>query len=822
MKQVGRFLILLLILILGFAGVAVYWTFYKPLPDYNTEVTIDGLSSEVDMYWDDSGIPHIYAQDKADAYMALGYAHAQDRLWQMTLSQLVMEGRMAEYLGPDLVPIDRYHRTLGFWKIAERMDQVLADSTRQLLQAYANGVNRYITTHRNKLPVQFSLTGIQPPKWTVKHSLGLARLMGWELNVSWWTESVFAALQGKLTPEQIKLLIPQYRDDAPITAQQGISAGSRQALAALLDLDQSSRKLTGSQGTHIGSNAWVVDGTHSDTGQPLLAGDPHLGLSMPGKWYQAHINVAGKNVSGATLAGAPMFVLGQNDYLAWSLTSMMTDDTDFFIEQQNPNDRSQYVSDSLSTGEVYYNRFKVDRQIIKVKDHEDVIHEVRSTKHGPIINDIYPADSLFGNQLVSVSWTGQKVSSEIDALLKMNWADSIQEFEDGLSQFKVPGMNFMYADQSGNIAMYSAAYVPLRKPNPVLPRPGWDPDYDWQGYLTDAQLPKVINPNKGWIANANNKLGGSEYPHYISTFWEPPSRIERITERLREKATYSVDDFKELQNDAYSHHAQQVVETILPYLKKEKTRPDYDTIISYLENWDYQYRTSSTAASITDVFFLHFTRNTLMDELGEDTYREFTKVENFPVRVMDRLLRSQTDQALAFFDDVTTDSVEVKSDIIYRSMDETILALQRRFGIEPFQWRWEQMHTITFIPPLFDQAVKQPDAPAPLRVIVNNVLQIGPHPVVGHGMSVNNGQYNWQDPYQMVLGPSIRRIVNLGDLSSTWTILPTGQSGNPLSDYYGDQTEEWLEGSYRTLVQDSSKLDLQQLPLTHFTPTDNE
>jgi penicillin amidase len=562
----------------------------------------------------------------------------------------------------------------------------------------------------------------------------------------------------------------------------------------------------------------VVDGSKTKTGAPLLAGDPHLGLSMPGKWYQTHLNVDGQNLSGATLAGAPMFVLGQNDYLAWSLTSIMADDTDFFMEQVNPDDRAEYVADSLDNGEVDYKRFQIDREIIKVKGEEDRIHEIRHTKHGPIINDIYPADSLLPDQLLALSWTGHSLSSEVDALLKINWAQSIQTFREGTELFKVPGMNFMYGDRSGNIAMFPAAYVPKRGFNPVLPRKGWDPRYDWRGFLSTDQLPTIINPDQGWIAHANNKMGGPDYPHYLATFWEPPSRIQRITQHLTNQPSFSPSDFKQLQNDTYSHHAQAVVEKILPYLKRESDRRDYDTIISYLENWDYHYRTSSTAASITDVFFLHFTRNTLQDELGDAAYQQLVRIENFPVRVMDRLLQTREEQLLSFFDDISTDSLESKADIIYKSMDETILALQRRFGIEPFEWRWEQLHTITFTPPLFDQAVKDPQTSSTTKVIINNLLSSDPYPVAGHGMSVNNGQYSWQNPYQMVLGPSIRRIVDLSDLSRTQAILPTGQSGNPFSDYYGDQTEEWLEGHYRWLNQDTTLIDRTQYPVTRLTP----
>ena len=312
-------------------------------------------------------------------------------------------------------------------------------------------------------------------------------------------------------------------------------------------------------------------------------------------------------------------------------------------------------------------------------------------------------------------------------------------------------------------------------------------------------MPHVINPDKGWIANANNKLTTDNYKYYIASFWEPPSRIERISEFLTQHEKLTPELFAELQNDSYSKFAEKVVPIVLDVIASQQIY-NFDDAVSYLANWDFKYEKNATAASIFDVFILKLTENTLHDEFGDEVYQNFIHHENIPIRTITELLQDSS----AFFDNVDTPEVETKADIVLKSMQDALLFLSDSLGQEPPEWRWEQLHTITFEPPLFAQAAQDSNASKSLKLIVNNLLSTGPFPVVGHGMSVNNGQYSWERPYSMVLGASIRRIVDLSDLSSTQSVIPTGQSASPLSDHFGDQTELWLNGQYRTFYQDSA------------------
>ena len=803
MNTIFKLLIFFFILFIGFIGIAFYWTFYKPLPDYEETITLNGLNDAVDIHWDEFGVPHLYADNKQDLYYALGYVHAQDRLWRMTLTQIMAEGRFAEFFGEDeeLIQLDKYQRTLGFWKIAQQLVDTLGQDERRVLNAYSNGVNAFIDNNSNRLPVEFSLADVQPMEWTPVRSLAVSRLMGWELNMGWWSEVTYQYLKENLPAQQFDQLQLRYPENSPTSLDDTESLGYSSVLMPMLKQETQKRKLLEMEGTHVGSNAWVVDGSLTESGYPLLAGDPHLGLDMPGKWYEVHMNLNGRNVSGATLAGVPAVIIGQNDHMAWSFTSIMSDDTDFFLEQQDPQDRGRYVVDSLYDGEIAYDSFERVREIIKVKDGDDRSIEIRYTQHGPVISDIYPVPELTDNKIISMKWTGYELTNEMNTLYNINWAENFQEFKDALPTFGVPGLNFMYGDVEGNIAMYSVAKLPVRTGDPITLRAGWDPASDWQGFIPFDNLPKVINPEDGWIANANNKLTTDNYPYYIATFWEPPSRIERIEQILLNEDRFSYQDFESLQNDSYSNFAAKITPIILEILRGQDAY-DFELPISYLENWNFEYSLSSTAASIFDVFFLNFSKNSLQDDFGEVAYDNFIHHETTPVRTMSSLIQTES----SLFDNVSTDKIETKEEIVVKSMQDAILFLSDSLGSEPYEWRWEQLHTITFEPPLFSQAAEDPDAPTALRMISENILSKGPYEVESHGMSVNNGQYNWDAPFEMVLGPSIRRISDLSDMSKSKSILPTGQSGNPLSDHFGDQTNMWLNGEYRWLYQDSTTL----------------
>ncbi len=794
----GRFFkitLFLAILIIGIGALGIYWTFYRPLPDYNATIEIPQLHEPVKIYWGPHGVPHIYAENKRDLYIALGYVHAQDRLWQMTLSQLAAQGRFAEFFGKELLPIDKFQRTIGFWRIAQKMEQRMPDSLHQILEAYSAGVNQYVAMHQKALPLQFALTGMKPIPWTATHTLAITRLMGWQLNTAWKMELTYTLLSKKLSPKKFNRLFPEH--PIPINAHsfEADLEDVASVIQPLLQLNEKYKQLMNIQGSFTGSNAWAVDGSRTVSGKPLLAGDPHLPLNIPGKWYEVHLHVNGKNLSGATIPGAPAVVLGQNDVLAWSFTNVMLDDTDFYKELLHPADPTKYLVDSLN-GKAIYEEFTVQHEVIKVKGAEDVLFTRKVTKHGPVVSAILPNQLDSDTTAITMQWTGLKPSREFMALQMMGWADSFNEFKEGLKLFEVPAQNVIYADTAGNIALFTLARIPIRNGNPLLLRPGWKPEFDWLGVVPFKKLPRIVNPEKGWVANANNRV--EPKPYYISDYWAPGSRYERIKQYLSNNDRLTAQAFQVMQYDVHAVYSKKLTNHILPVLQQKDE--NFPIAIDYLENWNYSYKNAEAAATILDVFKLRLSKNIFADEMGMEIYRNFIAFAAKPARVMLRFLKTGS----SFFDDIHTPSLETQKEIIQKSMRQTIKFLKGKFGDQLSEWRWENVHRLTLKPPFFGQAAESPQASAILEMIVENVMNKGPFGAPGSGVTINAGGYSWNNPFKMLSGPSIRRIVDLSNTNRSLSILPTGQSGNPLSKYYGDQTLNWLNGQYKFLYQDSS------------------
>lgn len=799
MRFILKLLIFFGILLIGITILSVYWTFYSPLPEYNSNLELNGLHEQVDVHWDPYAVPYIYAKNEDDLYFTIGYIHAQERLWQMTLSQIAAEGRFAEFLGEDLIEFDIYQRTLGFWETAQRIEAEAPDSLIHMLEQYSAGVNEFVRRNENSLPVEFTLLDVEPIEWTPTHSFALSRLMAWDQNIHWWSELTYAYLAEQMEPYNFQQLIPVYDDQYPTTLSEDQSASFASATMPFLETEMNVRSLLQKKGTQFGSNAWAVNGNKTNSGLPILAGDPHMGLSIPGFWYEVSYHSPNHKISGATIPGSPFVVLGQNEHLGWSMTNIMSDDTDFFSEQINPENSNEYIVDSVTDSITAYQEFQERREIIEVKDSDDEFHIVRSTKHGPIISDIHP-DSSLGDKVISMSWMGHEVSQELWAVYKMNHAESMTQFRNAVEMFDSPGMNFIYADREDNIAIFTGANLPIRDYNPLMFRHGWDPSYDWQSTIPFDELPHVVNPEEGFVAHANNKMHTDSYPHYISTFWEPPSRIIRINQFLEASDSLDAEFIENMQYDVYSEQAREITEMILPILRSGENADELETALSYLENWNYEYTPSSSAASIFDLFFINLSKNVLVDDIGTDAFDNLARLEHLPVMIMNEMLRNNS----MFFDDENTTTTETRDQLVRESMAQTLQQLNDEFGSEPFEWRWENVLEFTLRPPLLGEASQSPEAPGFFKMIVNNLFSKGPYTVRGNTMSINKAQYSWEFPFEMRLGPSIRRIVDFSSPERSRTVLPTGQSGNPLSTNYGDQTNLWLDGRYRFIYQDST------------------
>jgi penicillin G amidase len=797
MRLFLRISLFFIILFAGMAAIGIYWTFYKPLPNYSATLTISGLNESVDVHWDSFGVPYIHAGNDHDLYFTVGYVHAQERLWQMTLTQLAAEGRFAEFFGEDLVEIDKFQRTIGFWDTAKKIQDQSDPALLTVLQSYADGVNAYINSNRRNLPVEFTLLSMEPLEWEVTHTFALMRLMAWDQNIHWWSELVYAFLGEKLEPQRLQELFPVYSDRYPTTLSDAQSRALASSMLPLIETEFSRRKLLSVEGAQIGSNAWAVRGERTESGLPVLAGDPHMGLNMPGFWFEAHLSAPSHQITGATIPGAPFVILGKNDHLGWTITNMMADVVDFFIETTDPDDSGRYITNSGSSPQ-QSEPFDYRDDLIRVQGKDDILFRVRKTRNGPVVSDLIGNDIFSHDHLITMAWTGNRVSNEGMAMYRMNRASGMEEFENAVREFKSPAMNFTYADRDNNVAIFSAAGLPQRGFNPLLFRDGSNPEYLWQADIPYNLLPRIVNPPSGFVAHANNKLHTDSYGHYIGSFWAPPSRIMRITQQLEELDSVNADQMQRLQYDSFSEHAREITEDILPVLR---TGPyDFSVVLPYLENWDFLYTPSSTAASVFDLFLINLSKNTLEDDLGPEAYSALVDLGYIPVQIMSRMIRENS----TFFNRTDTPETESREDIIRLSMHHTVEQLTEMFGDEPFDWRWENVNTITLSPQLLGEAARNPEAPGVFRLIVNNLFNKGPFPVHGNSMTVNKAEYNWNRPFEVTVGPSIRRIIDFGSPGRSHSVLPTGQSGNPLSTHYGDQTQMWLDGRYRYIWHDST------------------
>jgi penicillin amidase len=780
-----------------FISIAVisYLLLRKSLPDYDAEYFVDGLIEEVKVYRDENAIPMIIANSDLDAVFAMGYIHAQERLFQMDFARRAGEGRLSEIFGSKTVLFDRMFRTIGIYKhVCENYNR-LNPLSKRILEAYTKGVNEFIKKSKGNYPIEFDLLGYDPYEWKPEHSLVIGKLMGWELNVSWWSDIAFANLIQKLGVEKTKELLPNYPQNAPT-----IIPSSYQSLAEIstnfIELDRNFRKFTGFVGTHIGSNNWVVDGSKSISGKPIIANDPHLAFTLPGKWFFVLIRSAKWNVDGFTIPGLPAVVIGKNQNISWVLTNVMADDADFYIEKFDESRNKYFFNNQWKDLSITIDSFAV-------KDSANCIFEIRKTHRGPVVSEIHPYNLLYPvdgriKSNISMRWTGLEFSDELFAIQSINRAKNWNEFKNGLKHFTLPGQNFVYADDIGNIGYVCAARLPLRSnASPTLVYDGTTDQYDWKGFVHYEEMPKLFNPPQHFIASANNKTVES-FKYHISNVWEPSSRIERINDLLKSKKIHSSSDFKNYQTDFVSPYAKKIIPHIIKAFESTKISDENLKVsLQLLLNWNFELNAKSQVPSIYTHFLFHFLKNTFQDELGKEQLKEYVFLANIPYRKIIEILEGNPK---AFFDNVETDQVEDKDDIIRKSLVDAITDLENKRGKNIADWQWGNFHKINFKHVFSD-----------INPLLDKLINVGPFEIGGDGTTLFNTEYTFQElfeetrdkskpyrsePYENKLGPSMRYIFDFGAPNYLDFILPNGQSGHFMSEHYSDMTEKWLNGEY--------------------------
>jgi penicillin G amidase len=774
------------------AGWAVWHVLTSSLPDTEGELTVEGLHAPVDIRRDQAGVPHILATNDADMYFAAGFVHAQDRLWQMDLMRRYGQGRLSEIFGSRAITTDRLMRTIGIARIADSLYRRISPLSRQALDAYARGVNAGINEARGRFPLEFDLLQYRPESWTPQHSLIILRLMGWELALSWWVDLTLADLVATLGEEKARTVFPvdDTRGKPFVTAPPAIGAMPAIDTRALRGLQQSladTRALLAMHGSAIGSNAWAVTGSRSTSGAPVLANDPHLMHAQPARWYAMHMATPDVNVAGVSLPGVPGIVIGHTDSTAWGLTALMADDVDFAVERISLRD---------STWELRGTRrpLIVRTDSIFVRDSIPVLYTWYETGNGVVIDDVHPAwvrrpVERIRTSAMSMRWTGAAFSDEILTIYRLNRSRTVDDMVAALATHGVPAQNVVVADRSGRIGTVAAGLIPLRSVAAAeLPAAGWDGSAGWSGFVAFEKLPRVLAPPGEVVATANNRIAHT-LPTHISSLWESDARIDRITQIIAEQRQFGAPDMRLMQMDMQSTWAAPVRDALVRALVQMPGRSiELTRAMNLLAQWDLRMTPSSGAAAVFNASLQHLVVETFRDEMGGTLFRNWSFIANIPTRTLPRMLADTSRGSLAWFDNVRTAGVETRDDILRKSVMLGLLDLTRRLGTDMGAWTWGALHTVTFRHPLGE-------LPA-----IGRLLNVGPLAIGGASTTINNGEFRFGESYDAVVGPSMRLIVDLAAPDTSLLVLPTGQSGQPLSRHYADQAALWQNGAYHKLV----------------------
>jgi len=783
LKAIGVLIVVVLVvslcLVAAVGGGGYYYLLQRPLPQIDGTLQVAGLKGRVEVVRDKWGVPHIYAHlgGEDDLFFAQGYVCAQDRLFQMDFNRRIGSGRLAEVVGKPGLSTDEFMRTLGLRRVAE-MEASYPDQdpeTRAALEAYARGVNAFIESHRDNLPLEFTILGYVPEPWQAADTLVWAKVMALSLSGNYSSELLRAALIEKLGADRARELTPPYSKDAPVIVPSGASYHGTGA-EDLLAWDRQMRAWLGAEGPGIGSNNWVVAGDATVTGKSLLANDPHLGIQMPSIWWEVHLVGGRYDVIGATFPGVPGVVIGHNRRIAWGVTNVGPDVQDLYLEKVNPANPHQVEFKGQ------WEDVQVVEEVIRIKGGETKTLEVLVTRHGPIVTDVLAQ----ATQPMALRWTALDERSTIpQSILQLGRAGNWEEFRAALAYWTVPSQNFVYADVDGNIGYQMPSRIPIRaKGEGLVPVPGWTGEYEWTGYIPYDELPRVYNPAQGYVATANHRVIGDEYPYFISYDWDPGYRATRIVEVLESKAKLSADDFRALHADVTSVPARTLVPALL---KLSPQSEDQRRAMDALRGWDYRLTTDSVPAAVYEVWLNRLGPNTFGDELGDlaDSYSG-----RMGVRMLVGLVETP---GSPWFDDVTTTGKETWDDVALRSLDEAVAFLRERLGSDEKGWQWGKLHTATF--------AHQLGAVQPLDLIFNK----GPFPNGGDGFTVNNTGYDSQ--YQQRTVPSYRQIIDLSDWSKCVSVHTTGQSGHPGSPHYADFIPLWLAVDYHPMLYERGDME---------------
>ena len=817
------------------------WYVQRPWQQTSGNLKVDGLIAPVTVIRDERGVPQIYADNEHDLFFAQAYVTAQDRLWQILFHKQLISGRVSEIAGPTALSSDRYFRTWQLYPIAEESYKKLDDETKNILQAYADGVNAYVDTHRDSLPLEFTISGMPIEKYTAVDGLLWGNFMAVHQAQNWSVELLRAQIIAKMGEKQADDLLPPVLKEAPIIVPDGTYDWMTKAkgLAQSLGLPTSQESVTGVppemddykwllnevlssldapydpmiDSTYWGSGAWAISGKYTSTGKPILASDAHLNLIIPSFWYEIGLHGGGFDVSGFSFLGAPLVPLGHNNRIAWGYTLMNPDVVDLYAEKV---DDKVHPTKYEFEGK-WYPIEKVVHEQIKVKGAPTYTQDLYFTRHGPLVPHFM---SIFGNMeerwpysrgsavwqgdnLLALSWPMFDGDTVVESVKKLDKASNWDEFRDAVKVWETLALDFVYADVDGNIGFQAAGKIPIRKPNHsgLVPVPGWTGEYEHLGYIPADMLPSYLNPPSGFIAVANNVVVSKDYPFSLTRdIYHEGYRIMRIESLIKDKIAsgkpLTMEDMHQIQMDVYSLPAERLRPYALTAIKpqdaiqKVETQKAYD----YLKNWNLELNTDSIGGSIYEVWYQYLVKDTFSDEMIKNKIWG-NQTPQKAVMAIDQVMHDNNN---IWFDDVTTPERETRDDIIRRSFAEAIHWLSRNYSSDMTTWQWGKIHKVR-LTHVFLESVP----------ILNQFFDSDTYAFPGDPFTVDlaysanfsysggndNGFWIWVAAQQ-------RQIIDLSDWNNMWAINSTGQNSNVFHPQREDQVLPWTLGKYYTVSFD--------------------
>ncbi len=770
---------------LAAASVATLWHLLarRALPQVKGAIELEGLAGRVRVRRDRWGVPHVEADEREDLYYGLGFCHGQDRLWQLDFYRRVVRGRVSEMAGPEGLPIDRLLRTLGVRRTAEREAAALDPALRAQLERFCAGVNA-AAAEAKAPPFEMRLLGLKWEPWQPVDILSLGKLLAFGLSTNWERELVRADMLRELGPELTARLDPTYPGGNPVVSQEAWS-GDGVAIAGQID---AVRRSMGLAAEASGSNNWAVSGARSETGMPLIAGDPHLPPSMPGIWYEVSLRHGERFVRGASLPGMPGIYMGQGNDVAWTITNAMGDVQDLFVERIE-GDRYLFGDEWLPVETV--------REEIPVKGREPEPIEIRSTHHGPLVNAALGADEA---EPLALRWAALDEPTAFAGMFELLEIDSGPDLVRRLEGHTAPASNMVWADRHGSIGYKLIGRIPIRRGGcPDLPKPGWSGEFEWEGTVPYAEMAEVVDPESGYLITANNRIVGDDYPHHITSEYLDGFRAKRIEERLAERERHDLESFESIQTDVVSLPGLEAAARLArlhPQGQRERSA------IERLRSWDGRLDTETVAGSIYQAFILRLAREVARAAIGDRDLCErwldrsdngFTAHSTSPWRWHSHLM--------ALWEEADPELIgRPWEGLALEALAGALDDLEERFGPDPGTWRWGRVHEMEFPHPLGE-------ANPLLRKLLNRRLRAG-----GAQETVSQIAYDPNDPYRAVWAPSWRIVADPCDPDrSRWQMF-TGQSGHPASPHYDDLQADWLEGRTQPMCGEGPWQELELLP----------